>query len=184
MKKKISGNKFSEEEKVETRNKYLSEAIKHKIKLIIIGQDPYPTGSNGIAFCKDTFKEMNKNCCGRYVLESVTGEKFDIIKEKYKTPSLLFDRLLYEGVLFINLSNKIIKKLTKEELESEINNCKSIINTHKKEFPKIVKCGKYCNDKFTNIDFAVHPVTINKNIRNKEWRNYWEIGKLKKIFAE
>ena len=29
-----------------------------QLKLVIVGQDPYPRGSNGIAFCKNTFDEL------------------------------------------------------------------------------------------------------------------------------
>jgi len=94
-------------------DQYLKELDNIKtINVCIVGQDPYPKGANGIAFCKNEFKEFfDPFCCGKDVLESL-GYDEGWIRSNYDNPIELFLRLLGEGIAFINVSRVPIGKAT------------------------------------------------------------------------
>lgn len=73
-----------------------------KIKILIVGRDPYPKGSMGIPFCKDDIKELRKhNCSGKYLLK---GLGIDIDNEKRESNDIFFDLLKTKSVGFVNAS--------------------------------------------------------------------------------
>ena len=73
-----------------------------KIKILIIGRDPYPKGSMGIPFCKDDIKELRKhNCSGKYLLK---GLGVDIDSDKREPNEIFFDLLKTKSVGFVNAS--------------------------------------------------------------------------------
>lgn len=82
-----------------------------EIKLLIIGQAPYPDGANGVAFCKDTHVEFfDASCCGNLLMSSM-GLTEDYIKLNFISPKELFIYLLQkEQICFININNKAFTK--------------------------------------------------------------------------
>ena len=171
-----------------------AKELKNNLKLVILGKDPYPSERNGIAFCKDSFSKMNKSCSGRYVIESIMEEDFDDIKDMYneKTPIDLFTDLLDKGVLFLNLSNKLLTD------SDEINkNLTETLAENKQYLPKagnftFIKCGKF-REKFFRENYLIysekHEIVIHPDVRNKyqrteRWDSYWKKGVLKKLYLD
>ncbi len=78
------------------------------ISLVIMGKDPFPSGATGIPFCKEDWDEQTKlTCSGRTVLDSL-GIDLECAKENFNSPSLLFEALRKEGILFLNASYRFI----------------------------------------------------------------------------
>lgn len=73
-----------------------------KIRILIIGRDPYPNGSMGIPFCKDEIGDLRKhNCSGKYLLK---GLGVDIDNETRNPNDIFFDLLKTKSVGFVNAS--------------------------------------------------------------------------------
>jgi len=98
----IDQNKF--------RYKDLLEKV-DKLQLVVVGQDPYPNGANGIAFCKNTFDELlDQYCCGKDVLFSL-GIDVKNASIEFKSPVDFFEYLLVEkGIGFINVNHKLFSE--------------------------------------------------------------------------
>lgn len=92
------------------RYKNLLEKV-DKLQLVIVGQDPYPKGANGIAFCKNTFDELlDQYCCGKDVLVSL-GINIQSASKEFKSPVEFFEYLLVEkGIAFINVNHKLFSE--------------------------------------------------------------------------
>jgi len=97
----------------ELQKEYLLQLSKvDSLSICIIGQDKYPNGANGIAFCKDSLNDFfDLYCCGKEVLYSL-GYKEEIIREKYSKPKELFFELLANGIGFINISCELLENTT------------------------------------------------------------------------
>ena len=91
-----------------------------KIKILIIGKDPYPKGANGVAFCKNSWDELfegketlendgEQRCCGQDVLYSLGFEE-EKARAKFKSPIDLWLYMLEKGVVMINIAHSILKK--------------------------------------------------------------------------
>lgn len=73
-----------------------------KIKILIVGRDPYPNGKMGIPFCKTDIKDMRKfNCSGNHLLK---GLGIDIAKTNKNPVQIFHDLLQTEGIGFVNAS--------------------------------------------------------------------------------
>ena len=78
-----------------------------EIKVLLIGQDPYPANSNGVAFCKNSYYELyQEDCSGGTVLKSLglTKEKSRLISRK-NPKNLFYDLLASRGICFVNIFN-------------------------------------------------------------------------------
>lgn len=89
-----------------------------KIKILIIGESPYPQGANGVAFCKNSWDELfegkeilegaeKQRCCGQDVLYSL-GYKEKTIRDKFESPIDLWLHMLEKGIVMINIAHSIL----------------------------------------------------------------------------
>jgi hypothetical protein len=157
---------------------YLKEALKFdQFVLVIVGQDPYPKGANGIAFCKTTFDEFfDSYCCGKEVLYSL-GYTEQFIKKNYASPIALFYDLLHKGIAFINVSSVLLKdKTIKTSKEDKTYNLQFLTKGN-----KIVVLGKStATTLFREIypEFPIkasliHPSGKAKETYSIEWKEVW-----------
>jgi uracil DNA glycosylase len=156
------------------------------IKIVLIGQDPYPSDANGIPFCKNDLKNI-KNTSGGFILKRLGILSFDS-----NDGIATFHHLLEKGILFLNLSNQLLKtedgKWLNRELIDEllIDSFKSNENIISKLNPSvlILRLGsqkklsgffksnyyKPNKDKYKILSI-IHPSPFNKN--RESWRNIW-----------
>jgi uracil DNA glycosylase len=164
------------------------------IKILIVGQDPYPTNANGVAFCKNSYYELyQEDCSGGIVLRSMGIDKERARKISKKNPKNLFYELLSSaGICFINVFNKSYDELSVEEIR------KSALETHNFNMPlinkakKIVLLGKgrtkstfeeYYPDAKYDIVF-IHPSPKAKIGNESEWNDTWETEKLATLLVD
>lgn len=155
---------------------------KGEIDFLIVGQDPYPQGANGVAFCKNSHYEFFQDtCCGNLVTTSL-GLNQEQIKADYKNPKVMFfDLLLTKGIGFINVSNKLLSKLNVDELERAILETKSENLEALSKAKHIILLGrgktlsyfkKYYSDyKYDSV--LLHPSKNVKNGNEDEWNKLW-----------
>lgn len=157
---------------------YLEAANKiGRFNLVIVGQDPYLTSENGIAFCKNSFDDFfDEYCCGKEVLFSL-GYAKDWIVSNYNNPIELFIDLLAKGIAFINVSSVLVKFATEESLKEDANYNENFLS----KADKIIILGKskattlfkqhYPNYKVTTS--LIHPSGKAKKYNEVEWTNVW-----------
>ena len=158
------------------KNEYLEklQSIK-QLKLVIVGQDPYPVGANGIAFCKNTFSELEDfRCCGKDVLHSL-GIDLEQAKNEFSTPIELFMDLLDQGIAFINVNHELFSANSNVEKYIDYN------NQFLSKADKIVVFGlstaktaflqHYSN--YSNVSYLIHPSGRNKNSIPEQWNTIW-----------
>lgn len=155
---------------------------KAEIDFLIVGQDPYPKGANGVAFCKNSHYEFfQDNCCGNLVTTSL-GLNEEQIRSGYKNPKVMFfDLLLTKGIGFINVSNELLSKLKVDELEKSILETKSENTEALDKAKNIILLGRgktrsyfekyYPEYKYDNV--LLHPSKNAKNGNEDEWNNLW-----------
>lgn len=152
-----------------------------KLKLVIVGQDPYPVGANGIAFCKNTFAELvDFRCCGKDVLFSLGVDLDQAIKD-FSTPIDLFMYLLDEGIAFINVNHELFTA------NSNVEKYKSYNNEFLSKADKIVVLGlstaktafleHYSN--YSKASYLIHPSGRNRNSMPDQWNRIWATTYLK-----
>ena len=152
-----------------------------KLKLVIVGQDPYPVGANGIAFCKNTFSELEDfRCCGKDVLFSL-GVDLDQSRQAFATPIDLFMYLLDEGIAFINVNHELFTA------NSNVEKYKSYNNEFLSKADKIVVLGlstaktafleHYSN--YSKVSYLIHPSGRNRNSMPDQWNRIWATTYLK-----
>tara|TARA_B100000674_G_C37966238_1_gene974712 strand:- start:3028 stop:3897 length:870 start_codon:yes stop_codon:yes gene_type:complete len=155
-------------------------------QLVIVGQDPYPNGANGIAFCKNTFDEFfNAYCCGKDVLFSLGYTKTKI-KDNFEDPIQLFNHLLSEGIAFINVSSVLLADKTPVTIAED----KKYNLNFLEKAQKVVVLGKSKATSLFNeiypeysIDASlIHPSGLAKKSAAKEWGNVWSESYLGKTF--
>jgi len=168
---------------------YLENAEKNakNIKLVIIGQDPFPTDANGIPFCKNDLKNI-KNTSGGYILKRLGIPSFDA-NDGIST----FYELLEKGVLFLNLSNQLLKSedgkwLSRDRIDAlliESFNTNKIILSKLNASVLILRLGsqkklsgfykanyyKAYKDKY-NMLTKIHPSPFNRN--RDAWKKFWD----------
>lgn len=170
------------------REEYLERVNKiDRLKLVIVGQDPYPQGANGIAFCKNTFEEFfDLYCCGKEVLFSL-GYTEEYIVSKYKNPLALFCDLLSKGIAFINVSSLLLDDATELTLKADILYNENFLS----KTDKIVVLGKsnatrlfkqYYSEYHIFVSL-IHPSGLAKKHSQEEWENRWDTAYLKTTFS-
>jgi len=96
-----------------------------EIEHLIIGQDPYPNGPNGIAFCKETWDEFfEEHCSGWLVYKSFGMEDKHQAKlsEAYPSPVEHFTKLLEAGkIALVNVCHDYIQKYEDREQRLVLN---------------------------------------------------------------
>jgi len=146
-----------------------------QLKLVIVGQDPYPVGANGIAFCKNTFGELEDfRCCGKDVFHSL-GIDLEHAKTELSTPIELFMDLLDQGIAFINVNHELFSA------NSNVEKYKDYNNQFLSKADKIVVLGlstaktaflqHYSN--YSNVSYLIHPSGRNKNSTPEQWNAIW-----------
>lgn len=165
-----------------------SEYLKNikSLKLCIVGQDRYPKGANGIAFCKNSFDEFfDFYCCGKDVLYSL-GYSEEMIRNKYSDPIELFFDLLSKGIGFINISYELLDETTEELfIAYQKYNRLFLIKSD-----RIVVLGssrtkplfeKQYHD-FKIYKTLIHPSLKAKEYDEVEWKRKWETKYLKSVY--
>lgn len=177
------------EENISFADLYYSKAKSMDlIRLLIVGQDPYPTNSNGVAFCKNSYYELfQEDCSGGIVLKSmgIDKEKARIISPK--NPKNLFYELLTScGICFINVFNKLYDKLSIEEINLVANETRQFNIQIIKKSKTIVLLGKgktksTFEEYYPDISYQhvfIHPSLKAKTGNEAEWAETWEAEKL------
>ena len=159
-----------------------------QLKLLIVGQDPYPRGSNGIAFCKNTFDELfDQYCCGKEVLFSL-GYSEDMIRSDFSSPKELFFHLLSNGIAFINVSSVLLDFADDESIKDDIEYNSLFLD---KAF-SVVILGKSKAMELFKLNYPkhevgealLHPSGKAKEFNKTEWNNKWAQPYLKKEFLD
>jgi hypothetical protein len=163
---------------IKNKELYLQEVSKiQELKLAIVGQDPYPSGSNGIAFCKNTFEEFfHPSCCGKEVLYSLGFDRA-FIQSHFNNPIDLFFHLLEEGICFLNISSVLLKDSSEQSLNEDKNYNEQFLSKSK----KIVILGlgvatKLFNENYYGypcVDYLIHPSGLAKKNYTKKWEEVW-----------
>jgi hypothetical protein len=154
------------------------------LTVIIVGQDPYKEGSNGIAFCKNSFTELEQfNCCGKELLFSL-GIDLKQAKKDFLTPIELFMDLLKNGIAFINVNHGLFSENSNPIEFKDYNNqfllkAKTIIvlglTTTKSVFDK-----NYPS--YSNVYYLIHPSGYNRENSFDKWSTIWATTYLKTNF--
>jgi hypothetical protein len=167
------------------KNEYIEKLQSiDKLKLVIVGQDPYPVGANGIAFCKNTYSELEDfRCCGKDVLFSL-GIDLEQAKNEFSSPIELFMHLLDQGIAFINVNHELFTA------NSNVEKYKGYNNQFLSKANKIIVLGlstaktafleHYSN--YSNVDYFIHPSGRNKNSIPEQWKSIWGTTFLKNNF--
>ena len=166
-----------------------------KIKLLIMGQDPYPSGAIGVAFCKRSHDELyHENCSGGLVLTSL-GYPEMTAKEKFKDPMEMFIHLLgNKGICFLNLNNRYFESPDQSNfdnylLEKSIQETRNINIEFVKKSEKIILLGRgkvkqffqsYYNE-FKPYKILIHPSKKAKTSNEVEWLSTWTGNTLEKF---
>ena len=144
------------------RIEYLEAAEKvERFKLVVVGQDPYPKGANGIAFCKNTFDEFfDSYCCGKEVLYSL-GYSKEAVVSKNENPLELFYGLLAQGIAFVNVSSVLLDDATDLKLSADkvynenfLSKTDQIVVLGKSKTTKLFKFGKSIVMRYFKIKFV------------------------------
>jgi len=178
-------SKFSNIESEDLKTVYLNKLkTVGSLKLLIVGQDPYPNGANGIAFCKDTFEELQDQfCCGKDVLFSL-GVDIESAKDNFNSPVDLFFDLLEQGIAFINVNHELNSNNSKPEKYRDYN------LEFLEKAPEIVVLGlSTAKDAFEKhyseyipVNCLIHPSGRNKTNQFTQWNLVWNNSYLKNNF--
>jgi uracil DNA glycosylase len=173
---------------------YYDTALKmDTIKLLIVGQDPYPFGANGVAFCKDNYYSLfmeEPEAAGATVLKSM-GIDLERAREiSRKNPKNLFYELLSKtGICFINVYHKVHDQIAIENRESEAEEASNFNMPIVLKSKKIILLGKgitkdtfekfYKNAAYDHV--FIHPSAKAKASNPSEWSEVWEQKTLEKL---
>ncbi len=161
------------------------------IRLVIIGQDPYPQNSNGVAFCKNSYYELfQENCSGGIILKSLGLDKEKARAISPKNPKELFYELLTScGICFINIFNQVSKDMSAEETDAAAKEAREFNTLIIKKALKIILLGKsktkdIFDEYYPNIicdHVLIHPSPHAKVHNQDEWSKTWATQKLAAI---
>ena len=137
------------------------------IELLIVGNEPYPSGSNGIAFCNNSWNElMNGRCGGRYLLCSL-GIDFSKIKSNYKSPVSLFMKMANKGIVCVNQNDELLSMCLEKKSKVSIT-CGSKISS------VVVENVKKSSERIVKIDRHPSPQgESNPPDKQGTWYKYW-----------
>lgn len=186
---------LSEAQKKINREEYFKKAVScRNIKLILIGQDPYPDGlDNGIAFCKDKIIDLNITCFPT-ICVSLRIE-YELLQDNFNNEGKrLFDHLMGQGILFMNLSYELLAgtdsptKSIRNTTAGNRNIIDEILSLNPKA--KVVRLGKSYEKLYMKSygdyqgEVILHPARrsgINKRV---EWEKYWSTDYLRKKYLK
>jgi len=161
-----------------------------EIEILIIGQDPYPEGGNGVAFCKSSLYGLyQEGCSGGLVLNSL-GYTRQKSFERYKNPEALFyDLLISQGICFTNINHKEFKKLSLEQILQSTKETRDFNIDLVKKSKKIVLLGKgqtstYFSKLYEGFKpdvILIHPSLNARQDNEKEWDETWTKNTLQLI---
>jgi hypothetical protein len=165
------------------KNEYFERLSKvPTLKLVIIGQDPYPSGANGIAFCKNTFDELlHPSCCGKEILYSLDINIDSAIKN-FSSPIELFYDLLDNGIAFINVNHEMFTdqaqnlSIFKPYNQSFLEKAEQIVVLG---LSKAKDAFKQYYSEFENVEFLIHPSAKAKLNSPIDWKKKWNKTHLK-----
>ena len=154
-----------------------------EIYLLVVGQDPYPTGANGVAFCKNKFPDFfDEYCCGKDVLYSL-GISEEFARSEYLSPKECFMRLLTsQKICFINARNELTENPSDQELEAQLQLAKIFNMPFIMKAKNIVLLGKVKTKMYFDSyqsgysygEVLIHPTSRNKNKTSlPEWTKVW-----------
>lgn len=155
--------------------------------LTVVGKDPFPSGSVGIPFCKDTWREQKMdNCSGSHVMASL-GIDLDEMSSRLEAPRDLFYALAAKGIAFLNASYHFLeaKGIPKKDyayVEGALHVNVPLI----KKSQTVILCGqaRVLTDYVCRKDMVeyIHPDTTNRATRRPLWDHAWRPNVLKERF--
>lgn len=166
------------------------------IKVLIVGQDPYPSGANGVAFCKDNYYALyveEPETAGATVLKSMGIDMEKARKIGRKNPKVLFYELLTKsGICFINVYNKLYDQLNVEDRKTIAEETARFNLPIVKKAESIILLGKSVTkttfeDFYQGINYShvlIHPSLRAKESNPSEWTETWENNKLENLWIE
>jgi hypothetical protein len=164
------------------------------IRLLIVGQDPYPTNSNGVAFCKDSYYELfQDDCSGGIVLKSMGIDKEMARLISRKNPKNLFYELLTScGICFVNVFNKLYDRLSIEEIKLAAEEACQFNMPIVQKSKTIVLLGKgrtknTFDEFYSGINYQhvlIHPSQKARAGNETEWSEAWESAKLASLIVD
>lgn len=182
-------SQFDDEESLKFSDLYYSKArCMESIQLLIVGQDPYPTNPNGVAFCKNSYYELfQEDCSGGIVLKSLGLDKEKSREVSRKNPKNLFYKLLTShGICFINVFNKTSDQLSVEDTKAAAEEARDFNMPIIEKSKTIVLLGKgrtrstfekyYPSMQYHHV--LIHPSPKAKVGSEEEWTETWETQKL------
>ncbi len=186
---------LSEAQKRINREEYFKKALNCKnIKLILIGQDPYPDRlDNGIAFCKDKISDLNITCFPT-ICVSLRIE-YELLQDNFSNDGKkLFDHLMGQGILFMNLSYELLAstdsptKAIKDTVDLNRNIIDNVLSANPRA--KVVRLGKSYEKLYLNkyADFPgeviLHPARRAGINNREEWDKYWSTDYLRRRYLK
>ena len=170
---------------------YSAARALEKIELLIIGQDPYPEGAIGVAFCKSSLYGLYQEGCSGGLVMSSLGYSRQKSFENYKNPEAMFyDLLVSKGVCFININNQEFKKLSLDQILKTTKEARDFNIDLVKKAKKIVLLGKgqtsaYFSKLYEGFKpdvILVHPSLNARQDSEKEWDETWKGNTLQRIY--
>jgi len=162
------------------------------VRLVILGQDPFPTGATSIPFVKLKWSDLKKGSAGYNVFNSLY-EKFP--SEYFETPKECAFALLNLGVVFLNCSYHYLDDDTVSKVKHfRFISCAFDVNEPiLKRAEVILACGEAHRmlGMVTTVDTNVvkkvpHPSTQSRNnptIENKIWDKHWSKKMLHNVLS-
>lgn len=180
---------LSEAQKRKNREEYFKKALSCKsVKLILIGQDPYPDGlDNGIAFCKDKISDLNLTCFPTLCVS--LRIEYLMLRDNFSNDGKkLFDHLMSKGIFFMNLSNELLSstdsptKSIHDTTESNRNIIDKLLSINPKL--NVVRLGKSYEKLYMKSyghypgEIILHPARRSGINNRAEWNKYWSTNYL------
>ena len=171
---------------------YLEAIIRNveanRIKLVLIGLDPFPTGAIGIPFCKASWSKLKKES-GYRVFSSLTGST-DLEKDFANcTPKGKALELVNEGIILLNSSYQLLNKSCDKKLVKKQAFAFNKFIIDKASDEQVLCLGNkswgitkslYVTE--TKLKHVKHPSARPKD-RDSSWQKYWNVGCLKAMFT-
>lgn len=137
------------------------------INLIVIGNTPYENDFNGIAFCKDLWKDLlDPQCSGRYLLCAL-GIDLQKVQKTIK-PVKLFMTLAKKGIIFLNQKDKLLQESLSKNVGMVITCGGNIREDIKKKISQVI------GNKYKHLERHPSPQgETNPPDKNGNWFKCW-----------